>query len=97
MAASLIISYRAIRRREIRAQRAWMIRGYALGLGALTQVLTHLPYFVLVGGDPAGNTRAVLMGAGWAINLAVAEWLIRARPSLVPKTQSTSPILSSAA
>ena len=26
-------------------------------------------------------SRALLMGAGWAINLAVAEWLIRGRPA----------------
>ena len=53
-----------------------MVRGYALGLGAGTQVLTHLPWFLF----PAIQgefTRALFMGAGWAINLVVAEWIIR--------------------
>jgi hypothetical protein len=53
-----------------------MIRGYAIGLGAGTQVLTQLPYFVLAG-RPDELSRAVLMGAGWLINVGVAEWIIR--------------------
>jgi len=53
-----------------------MIRAYAIGLGAGTQVLTHLPWFILVG-RPDELSRGVLMGAGWIINVAVAEWVIR--------------------
>jgi hypothetical protein len=41
-----------------------------------TQVLTHVPWFILVG-QPGELTRAVLMAAGWVINLVVAEWIIR--------------------
>lgn len=65
----------AARRRDIPAHRAWMIRAYALGLGAGTQVLTHLPWFLwpAIQGETA---RTLAMAAGWAINLAVAEWLI---------------------
>ncbi len=53
-----------------------MIRGYAIGVGAGTQVLTHVPWFILVG-QPGELTRAVLMAAGWVINLVVAEWTIQ--------------------
>jgi hypothetical protein len=62
---------------------------YAIRLGAGTQVLTHLPWFLLVGGKPGELPRAVMMGAGWAINVVVAEWIIRnrtARPSTVLAT-----------
>lgn len=58
------------------AHGAWMMRGYAIGLGAGTQVLTHLPWFILVG-RPGESSRAFLMGAGWVINALVAEWIIR--------------------
>jgi hypothetical protein len=58
-----------------------MIRAYATGLGAGTQVVTHLFWLLLVG-QPTGFSRAVLMGAGWVINLAVAEWIIRRRTSM---------------
>jgi Predicted membrane protein (DUF2306) len=77
MAISLILGYQAIRTRKFSAHGAWMMRGYALGLGAGTQVLTHLLWFVFVG-EPTANSRALLMGAGWAINVAVAEWFIHA-------------------
>ena len=59
------------------AHGAWMLRGYALGMGAGTQVLTHLPWFVFVGGRPGEGSRAVMMGLAWIINAAVAEYVIR--------------------
>ena len=80
MAVSIVLAIRAIRRGDFRSHGAWMMRGYAIGLGAGTQVLTHLPWFILVG-NPGEASRAVLMGAGWVINLLVAEWIIRRRPS----------------
>lgn len=76
MAASIVLGIDAVRRRDFKAHGAWMIRAYAIGLGAGTQVLTHVPWFVLVG-KPGELARAVLMGAGWVINALVAEWIIR--------------------
>jgi uncharacterized membrane protein len=75
MALFLCLGFAAIRKRDIPDHRAWMMRGYALGLGAGTQVFTHLPMFLFpsLQGELA---RTLCMGAGWAINLAVAEWLI---------------------
>ena len=55
-----------------------MTRAYAIGLGAGTQVFTFLPW-TLVFGAPDEAMHAVLMGAGWVINLAVAEVVIRRR------------------
>lgn len=76
MTAALVIAVAAIRRRDVATHRAWMMRGYALGLGAGTQVLTHLPW-AFTGSMPLGWPRTLAMAAGWAINLAVAEVLIR--------------------
>lgn len=75
MACFIVLGYVAIRKRNIAHHRAWMIRSYALGLGAGTQVLTHIPWFMFpsIHGELA---RTLLMAAGWGINLAVAEWLI---------------------
>jgi len=75
MVASIVLGFAAIRRRDIARHRAWMIRGYAIGLGAGTQVFTHLPWILTVG-KPGGMSRALLMLAGWVINLAVAEWFL---------------------
>jgi uncharacterized membrane protein YozB (DUF420 family) len=78
MAASLVLGFNAIRRRDIVAHRAWMMRAYALGLGAGTQVFTEG-----IGGAVFGTGEVrmdLAKGAGWVINLAVAEWAIR-RPA----------------
>ncbi len=73
MALSIVLAYLAARRRDFMRHAAWMTRAYALGMGAGTQVLTHLPWFIVVGGLPDPVTRVWLMGAGWGINLVVAE------------------------
>ncbi|MBG0820369.1 DUF2306 domain-containing protein [Planomonospora sp. ID91781] len=81
MALAIVLGFAAIRRRDVVRHRAWMIRGYAIGLGAGTQVLTHLPW-VLVFGAPGEVATALLMAAGWVINVAVAEWAVRRRPAV---------------
>ncbi len=78
MGVSIVLGVTAIRERNIARHRAWMTRAYALGLGAGTQIFT-------VGfGEAAfgiGEIRGdLMMGAAWAINLAIAEWIIR-RPA----------------
>ncbi|HEX6606805.1 MAG TPA: DUF2306 domain-containing protein [Chloroflexia bacterium] len=82
MVASIILGFITVRRGDVRGHRAWMARGYALGLGAGTQVVT-LAVGEMIAGPPPENSRALLMGAAWAINLAVAEWAIRRRPAHV--------------
>jgi uncharacterized membrane protein len=76
MIASLVLGFAAIRRRDVTRHRAWMMRGYAIGLGAGTQALT-LAAGEWISGPPSELSRALLMGAGWVINLAVAELAIR--------------------
>ena len=77
MIASIVLALLDVRRRDFTSHGAWMTRAYALGLGAGTQVFTHLPWFILVDGKPGELARTVMMGAGWAINVVVAEWVIR--------------------
>ena len=79
MLVSLGIAVNEIGRRDYVSHGRWMIRAYAMGLGAGTQVLTHLPWFMLSDEQPGELSRAVMMGAAWVINAAVAEWFIRKR------------------
>ena len=75
MVTCLVLGVTAIRRRDVAAHRAWMIRGYALGLGAGTQAFTEG-----FGGALLGTSALALdasRGIAWIINLAVAEWAIR--------------------
>ena len=78
MLLSILLGIAAIRRRDFAQHGAWMLRGYAIGLGAGTQVLTLVAGELIVG-PPSELSRALLMGAAWVINLAVAEWAIRKR------------------
>ncbi|WP_030916597.1 DUF2306 domain-containing protein [Streptosporangium amethystogenes] len=87
MVVAVVLGFAAIRRRDIARHRAWMIRGYAIGLGAGTQALTHLFWFLIIGA-PGEFSRALLVGAGWVINLAVAEWVIRRRPANPTRARS---------
>ncbi len=87
MAGSIMLALRALLRREFRAHGAWMLRGYAIGMGAGTQVVLQLPWLLLFGA-PGQTARTLLMGAGWVINLAAAEWALRRRlPSAFPPTR----------
>ena len=91
MVISIVLGFIAIRRRDVRRHRAWMMRGYALGLGAGTQALA-LAAGESIAGPPSELSRALLMGAAWAINLAAAEWIIRKRRT--PRARTTSAVVS---
>ena len=79
MVLSIVLGFLAIRRRDVVRHRAWMIRAYAIALAAGAQVFTLGIGEAIVG---KGNTsNALFAGAGWVINLAVAEWVIRRRPA----------------
>jgi uncharacterized membrane protein YozB (DUF420 family) len=71
MIGSLVLGFAAIRRGDVKAHRA-------IGMGAGTQALTQMvgSFFV---SPPTELSTTLLMGAGWVINLAVAEWAIRRR------------------
>lgn len=86
MVVTLVLGFLAARRRDFTRHRAWMIRSYAIGLVAGTQVVTLGIGAVALGTAPL--TTALLMAAAWAINLTVAEWAIRRSGRLLPATRS---------
>jgi uncharacterized membrane protein len=82
MVLAIALGVVAILRRNIESHQAWMRRAYAIGLGAGTQALIQIPPLLLLG-EPNDMSRALMMGAGWVLNVVVAEWLIRARKFLL--------------
>jgi len=92
MAASIILGFIAIRRRDVARHRAWMARAYALALGAGTQVLT-LGIGNAVFGTSELNT-ALMLGAGWVINLAVVEYIIRVRFPASIRARTPVPVIA---
>jgi uncharacterized membrane protein len=75
MAAAIVLGLTAVLRRDITAHRKWMIRAYALALGAGTQAFT-VGFGEAMFGSGVGRTD-LMMSAGWALNLAVAEVILR--------------------
>jgi predicted membrane protein DUF2306 len=78
MAAALVLGLLAALRRDFATHGAWLTRGYAIGQGAGSQAVI-LGGWTLAAGAPGTFARAVLMGAAWVLNRAVAEWIIRGR------------------
>jgi len=76
MVFSLLMGIYAATQKKLQSHGAWMLRAYALGLGAGTQVFTHVGYMLLVA-TPTGPSRDAMMALGWLINAAVAEWIFR--------------------
>ena len=76
MVLSIILGFISIRKRDVTQHQAWMTRAYAIGMGAATQVLTGMAGALTLG-TVNEFENALLMGAAWVINLAVAEWSIR--------------------
>lgn len=87
-----VAGWRAIRRRDVAAHRAWMSRLYAVTFFAITArlvvpllLLAQLPWIITTydGNVARVVERTVPVGQwlGWIIDLAVAEWLLRRRGS----------------
>lgn len=76
IAIFICVGFVAIRRHDIAAHRASMIRAHALAIAAGTQPITLAPLIVFprLYGE-LGYTLG--LAAGWGLNLLVAEWLIR--------------------
>lgn len=85
----IVLALVAIARRDVPTHGAWMIRAYALAMGAGTQVLTSAP-FLIIFGTPNEFWRLVQMDAGWLINIVIAEIVIR-RTLLRPSTRAPRP------
>jgi len=69
------LAYREARARRFATHRAWMVRSYALILGAVT-LRIQLPILAinLQGFEPA---YAIVAWSCWVPNLLVAEWIVR--------------------
>lgn len=65
----------AARARDFAAHRAWMLRAYAICMGAGTQTLMLFPVFVINGKVEGLAADQAFIGA-WVLNLAVAEAVI---------------------
>jgi uncharacterized membrane protein len=67
----------AIRDRDIRRHRAWMIRAYATGMGLGTVGLVFFPIYIITGQPPTGLAADMIFVATWVLTIAFAEVVLR--------------------
>ena len=77
MVLTIVLGVVAIYRRNYTDHGVWMTRAYAIGAGGGTQVFTAAPLFLFFSEHLNDLNRAISLGAGWVINVVVAEWAIR--------------------
>lgn len=92
MAIALVIGLWAALGRKMAAHRAYMIRGYAIGMGAGSQAIIAIAMGAL-GFDETPEYKAFYMWAGWIVNALAAEWIIH-RPWFTRRAPAptTSPV-----
>lgn len=93
MLLCVLLGIAAIRKRDFVGHGDWMLRGYAVGMGAVTQVVT-LMIAAMVVSPPSELSRALAMGAAWVVNLVLAEWIIRKPATKTHSVHSTSSAIS---
>lgn len=76
LVAALLMGLVAARRHDRAHHRAWMIRAYALGMGA-SAVLVAFPPLTLLGVPPTGLAFEFAQVLSWLAALALAEWIVR--------------------
>jgi hypothetical protein len=77
MITALTLALLAIINRDIVRHRNWMIRAYAIGMGSATIAFIQLPIFLIRGKALEGYFADSLFVLSWAINLTIAELVIR--------------------
>ncbi|WP_299801303.1 DUF2306 domain-containing protein [uncultured Maribacter sp.] len=76
MLTFIVLGLSSILKMRMIQHEAWMIRAYALGQGAGTQILITIPWLLTVG-EPMGLTRDILMSLAWLVNIFIGEWTIK--------------------
>lgn len=74
---TLTLALLAIINRDFSQHRNWMIRAYAIGMGAAAIAFIQLPIFLMRGKALDGYFADSLFVLSWIINLTIAELVIR--------------------
>ena len=88
MMLAFVLAILAVRKGNITAHRAWMMRAIAIGLAPATQRVFIIPIFIATG-IPNDLTIGLVIWWGLLLNLGVVEWNLwqkRGRPSLQKAT-----------
>ncbi len=77
LGVALAIAMQAIRMRDFTRHRNWMIRAYALGMGATAVTMVFFPIYAITGQPPTGLAADIAFMGSWTACVVFAEVLVR--------------------
>lgn len=77
LGAALALAMQAIRKRDFAGHRDWMIRAYAIGIGATAVTMVAFPIYAITGEPPKGLAFDIAFLGSWIACILCAEVVIR--------------------
>lgn len=77
LGVALAIAMQAVHKRDFTRHRNWMIRAYAIGMGATAVTMVFFPIYVITGEPPAGLVSDIAFLGSWTACIVFAEGLVR--------------------
>lgn len=77
LGAALVMAMLAIRKRDFARHRNWMIRAYAIGMGATAVTMVFFPIYAITGEAPTGLVSDIIFLGSWTACIVFAEALVR--------------------
>lgn len=77
LGVALVVAMQAIYRWDLNRHRNWMIRAYAIGIGATAVTMVFFPIYLIAGEPPTGTGADVAFLGAWTACVVFAEVLVR--------------------
>ena len=77
LGVALGVAMWTIRKRDFAGHRNWMIRAYAVGIGATAVSMVFFPIYVITGKPPTGLASDLVFLGSWTACIVFAEGLVR--------------------
>lgn len=77
LGVALAMAILAIRKRDFTSHRNWMIRAYAIGMGATAVTMVFFPIYAITGAPPIGPASDIIFLGSWTACVVFAELLVR--------------------
>lgn len=77
LGVALVLAMQAIYKRDFTRHRNWMIRAYAIGIGATAVTMVFFPIYLITGKPPQGLVSDIAFLGAWTGCIVFAEGLVR--------------------
>jgi uncharacterized membrane protein len=74
---ALFMALHAVSMRDLVRHRNWMIRAYAIGIGATAVTMVFFPIYLITGEPPQGHVADIAFLGAWTACVLFAEGLVR--------------------